>query len=67
MGHISVAVEIDAPPDEVWDIVEPLEDHPDWMRDAVSVRFASDQTRGVGTRTIVDTKSGARSRTRSLT
>ena len=58
MGRISVAVDIDAPPDVVWDVIEPLEDHPDWMHDAVSVRFATDQTRGVGTRTVVDTKVG---------
>ena len=56
MGRISVAVDIDAPPDVVWDVIEPLEDHPDWMHDAVSVRFATDQTRGVGTR--IDTKVG---------
>jgi uncharacterized protein YndB with AHSA1/START domain len=58
MGRISVAVDIDASPEEVWEVVEPLEDHPDWMHDAVSVRFATDQTRGVGTRTVVDTKVG---------
>ena len=58
MGRISVAVDIDAPPDVVWDAIEPLEDHPHWMHDAVSVRFATDQTRGVGTRTVVDTKVG---------
>ena len=58
MGRISVAIDIDAPPDEVWCVIEPLEDHPDWMHDAVSVRFATDQTRGIGTRTIVGTKVG---------
>ncbi len=58
MRRISVAIDIDAPPDEVWRVVEPIEDHPDWMHDAVSVRFATDQTRGVGTRTLVDTKVG---------
>jgi uncharacterized protein YndB with AHSA1/START domain len=58
MGRISVAIDIDAPPAEVWRVIEPLEDHPDWMHDAVSVRFATDQTRGIGTRTIVETKVG---------
>jgi uncharacterized protein YndB with AHSA1/START domain len=58
MGRISVAIDIDAPPAEVWRVIEPLEDHPDWMHDAVSVRFTTDQTRGIGTRTIVETKVG---------
>ena len=58
MGRISVSVGIDAPPGEVWRVVEPVEDHVDWMEDAVAIRFVSDQTRGVGTRTVVDTKVG---------
>ena len=49
MGRISVAIDIDAPPEAVWRVVEPVEDHVDWMRDAASIRFTTDQTRGVGT------------------
>ena len=58
MGRISVAIDIDAPPEAVWRVVEPVEDHVDWMRDAASIRFTTDQTRGVGTTTVVDTKVG---------
>src|SRR5436190_15566927 len=58
MGRISVAIDIDAPPAAVWRVVEPIEDHVDWMRDAAAIRFTSDQTRGVGTTTVVDTKVG---------
>lgn len=58
MGRVSVSVGIDAPPSEVWRVVEPVEDHVDWMEDAVAIRFRSEQTRGVGTRTVVDTKVG---------
>ena len=39
-------------------MIEPVEDHVDWMHDAVAIRFATDQTRGVGTRTLVETKVG---------
>jgi hypothetical protein len=58
MGRVSVSVGIDAPPSEVWRVVEPLEDHVDWMQDAVAIRFRSEQTRGVGTSMVVDTKVG---------
>jgi uncharacterized protein YndB with AHSA1/START domain len=55
---IVVSVEIDATPERVWDIVEPIERHVDWMHDAVAIRFQTDQTRGVGTRFLCDTKVG---------
>ena len=58
MGRIRVAVEIDAPPDEVWDVVEPIERHVDWMADAVAIRFTGASTRGVGTTFECDTKVG---------
>lgn len=58
MARISVAVEIDATPDEVWAVVEPVERHVDWMADAVAIRFETDQTRGVGTKFLCDTKVG---------
>jgi uncharacterized protein YndB with AHSA1/START domain len=47
---IVVSIEIDAPPATVWEVVEPVERHVDWMADAVAIRFTTDQTRGVGTR-----------------
>jgi uncharacterized protein YndB with AHSA1/START domain len=58
MAHISVSIELDAPPERVWDVVEPVERHVDWMHDAVAIRFETDQTRGVGTRFLCDTKVG---------
>ena len=58
MGHIRVAVEIDAPPADVWKVVEPIERHVDWMADAVAIRFTTESTRGVGTRFECDTKVG---------
>jgi uncharacterized protein YndB with AHSA1/START domain len=58
MGRIAVAVDIDAPPDTVWHAVEPIERHVEWMADAVAIRFETDQTRGVGTRFLCDTRVG---------
>ncbi len=58
MGRIRVAIELDATPERVWSIVEPVERHVDWMADAVAIRFETDQTRGVGTRFLCDTKVG---------
>ena len=58
MGHIRVAVEIDAPPADVWSVVEPIERHVDWMADAVAIRFTGESTRGVGTAFECDTKVG---------
>jgi Polyketide cyclase / dehydrase and lipid transport len=55
---INVAVEIDASPSRVWDVVEPVERHIEWMHDAVAIRFQSEQTRGVGTQFLCDTKVG---------
>jgi hypothetical protein len=58
MTSIKVSVEIDAARDHVWSVVEPIERHVDWMHDAVAIRFEGDQTRGVGTRFLCDTKIG---------
>ena len=58
MGRIQVAVEIDAPPADVWSVVEPIERHVDWMADAVAIRFTGESTRGVGTEFECDTRVG---------
>ena len=58
MSHIIVKIEINASPERVWQIVEPIERHVDWMHDAVAIRFVSEQTRGVGTAFLCDTKVG---------
>ncbi len=58
MSRITVSIDLDAPPSRVWEIVEPIERHVDWMADAVAIRFHGDQTRGVGTAFACDTKVG---------
>lgn len=58
MAQIAVSIEIDASVDRVWQVVEPVERHIDWMHDAVAIRFRGEQTRGVGTRFACDTKVG---------
>ena len=50
MSLISVGAYYEAPPAEVWKVLEPIESHVDWMADAELIRFVGDQTRGVGTR-----------------
>jgi hypothetical protein len=55
---IHVSIDIDATPDAVWQVVEPVEHHIDWMHDAVAIRFTTDQHRGVGTEFLCDTKVG---------
>lgn len=58
MGRIRVSIDINATPHKVWEVVEPVERHIDWMADAVAIRFQTDQTRGVGTSFFCDTKVG---------
>lgn len=58
MAGIVVSTEIDATPARVWEVVEPVERHVDWMHDAVAIRFTTDQTRGTGTQFLCDTKVG---------
>ena len=58
MSRITVSIELAASPARVWEIVEPVERHIDWMADAVAIRFTNSQTRGVGTTFDCDTKVG---------
>lgn len=58
MSHIQVSIDINAPVSRVWEVVEPIERHIDWMADAVAIRFQTEQTRGVGTKFFCDTKVG---------
>jgi carbon monoxide dehydrogenase subunit G len=58
VSDVTVSIDLDATPAEVWAVVEPVERHVDWMADAVAIRFESDQTRGVGTTFLCDTKIG---------
>jgi len=48
--RVRVSAYYQAPPAEVWRILEPIESHVDWMADAEMIRFTTEQTRGVGTR-----------------
>jgi hypothetical protein len=55
---IRVGITIDAPPDQTWRVLEPIEHHVDWMADAESIRFVGPQTRGAGTTFDCVTKVG---------
>ena len=46
---VSVSIVIDAPPSVVWGLIEPIESHVEWMADAESITFTSEQHRGIGT------------------
>lgn len=58
MARIYVSIVLDAPPERVWEIVEPIETHVEWMADATAIRFHGEQTRGVGTRFVCTTQVG---------
>lgn len=58
MATIRVHTTIDATPDQVWEAVEDIATHVEWMHDAVAIRFTSDSTAGVGTTFDCDTKVG---------
>ncbi|CAN5632953.1 hypothetical protein BH10ACT2_BH10ACT2_28270 [soil metagenome] len=58
MTTIRVAVEIAATRDEVWAALQQIDRHIDWMHDAVAIRFVGEQTSGVGTEFLCDTKIG---------
>lgn len=58
MSDVTVSIVLDASPATVWSIVEPIEDHVDWMADAVAIRFETERRRGVGTRFACDTRIG---------
>lgn len=49
MITIRVCATIDAPLDEVWQAIERIETHTEWMQDAVTITFESEQRKGVGT------------------
>ena len=55
---ITVGIAISAPVEEVWAYVAQVERHVDWMADAESITFLTDQTRGAGTRMSVETAVG---------
>jgi len=56
--NLTVVTTIAAPPADVWQVIEPIERHVDWMTDAESITFTSAARRGVGTRFDCLTKVG---------
>ena len=58
MARITVSIELPATPARVWEVVEPIEQHTEWMADAVAIRCVNEQRRGVGTKFLCDTKVG---------
>lgn len=58
MAEVTVAVEIDRTPEQVWAYVRDLASHVDWMADATEIRFLTDQREGTGTSFECDTKVG---------
>jgi uncharacterized protein YndB with AHSA1/START domain len=56
--RIRVGADYDAPPDAVWRSVEEVDSHVEWMGDAETIRFLTEQTSGVGTRFECVTKIG---------
>lgn len=58
MVAITVETTLDAPPDVVWADLRNLKSHAEWMHDAESIWFLSQETEGVGTRFECDTKVG---------
>lgn len=58
MSDIRVEIYIDASPAKVWDYLEDIASHVNWMHDAAEIRFISDEKSGVGTKFECDTKVG---------
>jgi uncharacterized protein YndB with AHSA1/START domain len=55
---VLVSIDISASPASVWDYVKDISTHPEWMRDAVAIRFTSRTHAGVGTTFECDTRVG---------
>lgn len=55
---ITVTADYDVSPRRLWDLIEPIESHVEWMADAESIEFVTSQRRGVGTRFVCVTKIG---------
>lgn len=58
MTRVRVAVDVDAPPAVVWDVLRDIGSHVVWMVDAVAIRFTSSRREGVGTTFECDTRVG---------
>jgi hypothetical protein len=49
VARVRVAIDLPPPPQVVWDDIRVLSSHVDWMADAESIEFTTDQREGVGT------------------
>ena len=58
VARIRVRTILDASPTAVWRDLQDIGSHAEWMEDAVTIRFLTAQTTGVGTRFDCDTKIG---------
>lgn len=58
MARIKVSRRVDASAAVVWDALADLGSHAEWMKDAESIVFKSEQTRGTGTLMEVETRVG---------
>ena len=58
MTRLRVTIDIDAPPARVWAVLRDIASHPQWMVDAVAIRFVSSRREGVGTTFDCDTRVG---------
>jgi carbon monoxide dehydrogenase subunit G len=58
MARIRLEIEIEAPPDAVWAELSDLSSHAQWMADADTIDFVTDQKQGVGTAMRVPTRLG---------
>jgi len=54
----SVSIDIEAPIEDVWAEAVDFPSHAEWMSDAADIGFETDQTTGVGTVLLVETKVG---------
>ncbi len=58
MADVDVRVVIDRTPSQVWDYVQDISTHVEWMVDAAEIRFLGSQTSGEGTTFECDTVVG---------
>jgi len=57
-ARVRVRITLPAPPEAVWDDLQDLSSHVEWMADAESITFTSDRRAGVGTAFDCVTKVG---------
>jgi hypothetical protein len=66
-ARVTISIEIPTTPDVVWAELEKVEEHVEWMADAVAITFDTEQRRGVGTSFACKTKIGPLTTTDHMT